>query len=200
VSTSETPTDRTPAAPSARGGWRTVTDTAAAVVLPASTGAARTPVPLEEARRVARLDAPARQGRPYGALRSALTDPRPFPSHLPTPVADRRRLSVVNPHALFGDRPAMPAPDRVEPCSSTSMPSRNRSASPVIGWSTQAVRQTGDQGCYALARLETDIAGLLRRIRFCSSLDSVGPSWRSVDGARRFPPGARRHRGGKNEP
>ena len=38
----------------AHAGWRTDADVAASVVLLASTGAARTPVPLEEARRVAR--------------------------------------------------------------------------------------------------------------------------------------------------
>ena len=38
----------------AHAGWRTDPDTAAAVVLAASTAAARSPVPLQEARRVAR--------------------------------------------------------------------------------------------------------------------------------------------------
>jgi hypothetical protein len=38
----------------AHAGWRTSPETAAAVVLAASTEAARTPVPLQEARRVAR--------------------------------------------------------------------------------------------------------------------------------------------------
>lgn len=38
----------------AHAGWRTTAETAADVVLAASTGAARTPVPLQEARRVAR--------------------------------------------------------------------------------------------------------------------------------------------------
>jgi len=38
----------------AHAGWRTTAETAAAVVLAASSGAARTPVPLQEARRVAR--------------------------------------------------------------------------------------------------------------------------------------------------
>jgi len=38
----------------AHAGWRTDPDTAAAVVLAASTQAARAPVPLQEARRVAR--------------------------------------------------------------------------------------------------------------------------------------------------
>lgn len=38
----------------ASAGWRTTPETAARVVLAASTGAARTPVPLQEARRVAR--------------------------------------------------------------------------------------------------------------------------------------------------
>ena len=38
----------------AHPGWRTTLDTAAGVVLLASTEAARTPVPLEEARRIAR--------------------------------------------------------------------------------------------------------------------------------------------------
>jgi deoxyribonuclease V len=38
----------------AHAGWRTTPETAARTVLAASTGAARTPVPLQEARRVAR--------------------------------------------------------------------------------------------------------------------------------------------------
>ena len=38
----------------AHAGWRTTAETAAAVVLATSSGAARTPVPLQEARRVAR--------------------------------------------------------------------------------------------------------------------------------------------------
>jgi deoxyribonuclease V len=38
----------------AHAGWRTDPDTAAGLVLSVSTPAARTPVPLEEARRVAR--------------------------------------------------------------------------------------------------------------------------------------------------
>jgi deoxyribonuclease V len=38
----------------AHAGWRTDPDTAAALVLAVSTPAARTPVPLQEARRVAR--------------------------------------------------------------------------------------------------------------------------------------------------
>jgi deoxyribonuclease V len=38
----------------AHGGWRTTPETAARVALATSTGAARAPVPLQEARRVAR--------------------------------------------------------------------------------------------------------------------------------------------------